>query len=120
MARYHVRCSRDKCRARDVFAKHPDDYRTPRKCACCGGTKFCIIKDIIKHSGHIDCTCGGYRWGGNWTANPPPHRRGSRFCWFRRNGTQRMPGDADFDDPNYQESSPVEGEILRETEDATA
>lgn len=35
------------------------------------------------------CICSGY-----WFL----HRRGSRFCWYRKDGSQRMPGDADFAD----------------------
>lgn len=27
------------------------------------------------------------------------HRRGSRFCWYRKDGTPRYPGDPDFQHP---------------------
>ncbi|WP_322037919.1 hypothetical protein [Burkholderia cenocepacia] len=98
MARsYNVRCSREKCKLRYVFAKHPDDYKRPRKCAGCKGTKFRIIPNMAADRGkHTLCTCGGYKWGDNYTASRPPHRMGSPACWYRADGSQRLPGDADF------------------------
>jgi len=41
----------------------------------------------------MGCICDGYYrlWNG-------PHRKGSKYCYFRRDGTQRMPGDPDFTD----------------------
>jgi hypothetical protein len=90
MKRWHVRCSREKCELRYVFAKHPDDYKVPRKCKGCGGTRFRVIKNIIKDSGHVDCQCGAYpTWQDNRSARPAPHRRGSRYCYFNRDGTER-------------------------------
>lgn len=103
MRRWNVRCSREKCKLRYVFPKHPDDYRRPRKCAKCGGTKFRVIPNMARDRGKYElCTCAGYQWGDNYTGNRPPHRRGSRFCYYRADGSMRMPGDDDFEDPNYE------------------
>jgi hypothetical protein len=102
MARWNVRCSKEACRARHVFDKHPDEYQRPRKCKCCGGTKFRIVKNRFKDRCATLCTCMGYRWGDAWTGSNAPHNRGSRFCYYRKDGTLRMPGDADFEDPNYE------------------
>ena len=106
MARFNVRCSREKCKARAVFAQHPDSYKVPRKCAKCGGTQFRVIKNMARETGAIECTCAGYQWGDDRTAQRPPHRRGSRYCHFRSNGESRQPGDSDFEDPHNQTSAP--------------
>lgn len=37
----------------------------------------------------MGCNCTGY---------PFFHRKGSLFCWFRADGTDRYPGDPDFCD----------------------
>ncbi|MGF6738473.1 hypothetical protein OKW47_002219 [Paraburkholderia atlantica] len=100
MARWHIRCSRDKCRARHTLPKHPDEYKRGWKCRACGCERYTIIKDIIKHSGHVDCNCGAFIWTGS-TGNYEctTHRRGSRACWFNRDGTPREPdpyGRADY------------------------
>lgn len=101
--RFNVRCSKEACKMRAVFSKHPDDYKVPRKCDGCGGTKFRVIKNMVRERCAVTCDCAGYKWGDNHTASRPPHRRGSRFCYYRKDGTLRMPGDADFEDPNYEE-----------------
>jgi len=102
-SRWNVRCSREACKLRYVFAKHPDDYRQPRKCTGCGGTKFRVIKNMARERGkHELCSCAGYQWGDAFTGSRPPHRRGSRFCHYRADGAMRAPGDDDFEDPNYE------------------
>lgn len=88
-ARWHIRCSKSKCRARHTLPKHPDEYVRGWKCRACGCERFTIIKDLIKNSGHVDCDCFGYLWSGSGPCNRPPHRRGSRACWFNRDGTPR-------------------------------
>lgn len=109
MAGFNVRCSRETCKARHVFAKHPDCYARPRKCRICGGTRFRVDVDRQARKSRVQgCTCTGYKWEG--VMSGAMHRRGSRFCWYRADGTQRDPGDADFEDPDYVE----------EVEDATA
>lgn len=90
MARYNVRCSREACKARDVFPKHPDEYACPRKCHACGGRRFRVDTDRMQRDNLADgCACRGYHH---------THRRGSFFCWTRKDGSQRYPGDADFHD----------------------
>ena len=37
----------------------------------------------------MGCNCSGY-----WFM----HRKGSMFCWYRKDGTMRVPGDEDFND----------------------
>lgn len=101
--RWNVRCSREACKRRAVFSKHPDEYQRPRKCEGCGGTRFRVVPDMARDRGrHELCTCMGYLWGDDFTASRPPHRRGSRFCYYRADGTLRMPSDPDFEDPNYE------------------
>ena len=88
--RVHVRCSKEKCKRRAVFDKHPDAYRVPRKCEGCGGTKFRIIKDRVKEASHVDCTCGGIVWpSSTGRYECIKHRRGAAGCRFERNGTPR-------------------------------
>ncbi|MDT9046451.1 MULTISPECIES: hypothetical protein [Enterobacteriaceae] len=42
------------------------------------------------------CTCGGSG------AYHYPHRRGSPFCWYRADGTDRFPGDPDLKHPQME------------------
>jgi DNA-directed RNA polymerase subunit RPC12/RpoP len=75
----------------------PDEYyRTPR-CESCGAQSYRIDAWMNSRDTRTTaCTCSGYVM---LTHRPPwPHRIGSPYCWFRKDGTQRMPGDADFKD----------------------
>jgi hypothetical protein len=74
------------------------------KCAGCGGHRFRIIKDRAKDRCATLCECAGYMWVQPMANGNAPHRRGSRFCYFRADGTMRVPGDVDFEDPNYDPS----------------
>ena len=104
----HVRCSKEKCKKRAVFDRHPDEYKVPRKCEGCGGTRFRVIRDRLREAGGRQrlCSCEGRVFGdlkaSNWSASKPPHVRGSTNCWYRKDGTMRMPGDPDFSDPDYE------------------
>lgn len=90
MNRWHVRCSRKACQARDVFARHPDDYVRLRKCVRCGGTHFRVIRDRTKDRGDPPlCTCGGYLWVRRYARDNAPRRRGSPQCWYDKDGTPR-------------------------------
>lgn len=83
VARVNVRCSKEKCKRRFVFTKHPDDYLRPRRCVC-GGTKFRVDKDRMnRNSAKESCTCMGYNWGGYG------HRIGSGACWYNTDGAMR-------------------------------
>jgi hypothetical protein len=44
----------------------------------------------------MKCGCYGY------AAPHFPHRRGSKFCQFRKDGTRRELGDPDFNDQYYE------------------
>lgn len=94
MSRLHCRCR--KCRTRRVLPKHPDEYARGRlpSCEVCGARdyhpdKWMNARDTSKTS----CTCAGY-----WF----PHRKGSLFCWYRDDGSDRYPGDSDFMDRNME------------------
>ena len=91
MTRWNVRCSKEKCKLRYVFPKHPDSYKVPRKCDGCGGTKFRVIKNMAADRGWYSlCTCAGYpTWGDDNTASRPPHRMGSPACWYTQTGEMR-------------------------------
>lgn len=104
MGKFNVRCSKEKCKARDTFDRHPEAYDPPRKCRCCGGTQFRIDSWLVKRDTRgQSCGCAGYKhWRG--AAEGALHRKGSKLCWYREDGTQRMPGDADFCDPEYEEA----------------
>jgi hypothetical protein len=101
MARYHVRCSNYKCKTRHVFKNHPDCYGNKKKCRKCGNTKFTV--DVWMNSRDtraMGCMCAGYPWAGLMSG--AMHRKGSKYCWYRKDGTQRMPGDEDFHDLEYE------------------
>lgn len=99
--RYNVRCKNYKCQARRVLTKHPDDYKIRLVCASCGDTRWRIDRHRMTQDHRREgCTCAGYQW----SAFGGMHRKGSKLCWYRADGTQRMPGDADFCDPRYEEA----------------
>lgn len=89
MGRCHVRCR--KCEARRVFRKHPDHMNRHPTCSC--GAKswradgWMNRRRTSPYRGGMGCNCTGY-----WF----PHRRGSLYCWYRPDGTDRLPGDPDF------------------------
>ena len=91
MSRWHCRCRH--CDARRVLAKHPDCYVRRPRChlpGCPGKMRvdrWMQYRNTSPRRGGLGCTCGGY-----WFT----HRRGSLRCWYRRDGTWRQPGDADF------------------------
>lgn len=92
MARYHCRCR--KCGTRKVLRQHPDHYRTQPKCPkeSCGARNWRTDAWMNKRKTGLNgmgCNCNGY-----WFT----HRRGSKYCWYRADGTMRVPGDEDFND----------------------
>lgn len=97
--RSHYRCK--ECRTRHVFHFAPDSYAKPKKCRHCGSTAFRLDGWMNnRDTKAMACTCKGYV---PFTRNPKTtvweiHRKGSPYCWFRKDGTQRMEGDADFRD----------------------
>lgn len=86
---------------RRVLPKHPDEYVRVPKCEGCGGIKYYVSHWMNRRdTKKMSCNCRGYV---HHTRNPSTtvweiHRRGSKYCWYRKDGTQRMPGDPDFFD----------------------
>lgn len=105
MARYIGRCSKRACSMRFSLPRHPDDYKRGWRCAGCHGMAFRLIADRPRDRCAVLCNCGGYQWVRPWARANAPHRRGSPACWYRKDGSMRMPGDADFDDPNYADAA---------------
>lgn len=75
----------------------PDWYRRRPRCRVCG--KFDTLR-LDKWMNERDnralkCECDGY-------LTPHfPHRRGSKYCHFRKDGTRREFGDPDWADQQY-------------------
>jgi hypothetical protein len=93
MARYHCRCAR--CDARRVLSMKPDEYIRVPKCIC-GHQRWYLSHWMNKRDTRsMACNCAGYV---HVTNRVFPHRKGSKYCWFRKDGSQRMEGDADFKD----------------------
>ena len=107
-----VRCSRKCCQKRRTLEKHPEEYfKFSRKlgafvnkapeCEGCGNNNYRV--DNWRHLNEIgvaSCSCSGYV---HLTKRIWPHRQGSKYCWFRKDGTQRMEGDSDFHDSQMEE-----------------
>lgn len=89
--RHHCRCRR--CETRRVLARHPDDYTRLPACRVCGAKDYRVDAWMMKrNTRRMACTCGGYHF---W------HRIGSLYCHHRADGSVRLPGDADFNDRNF-------------------
>lgn len=90
MARYHCRCR--VCETSKVLPKHPEEYRREPQCPHCFARSWRPDAWMNKRDTSLKgmgCACSGYHF---------THRKGSKFCWYRKDGEQRMPGDADFND----------------------
>lgn len=93
MSRYHCRCR--KCDARKVLRFKPEEYKVQPQCNVCGVRDFRIDKWMNERDTKTNaCFCGGYHF---------KHRRSSFYCWFRKDGTERMLGDPDFWDRNMSQ-----------------
>ena len=93
MTRWHVRCR--SCRARRVLPKHPDLYRLQPQCRRCRVRNY--VADLWmnqRNTRAMACYCYGY---------PFIHRVSSRFCQFRKDRTERLMGDPDFNARGYEE-----------------
>jgi hypothetical protein len=89
MARFHCRCR--KCDARKVLRFRPEEYEVQPQCVC-GERNFRIDKWMQnRDTKSCACFCGGYHF---------KHRMSSFFCFYRKDGTDRLPGDEDFWDRN--------------------
>lgn len=92
MARFHCRCR--KCDARKVLRFKPEEYKVQPQCLC-GRRDFRIDKWMQTRDTKINaCFCGGYHF---------KHRQASLYCFFRKDGTGRYPGDSDFWDRNMSQ-----------------
>jgi hypothetical protein len=92
MARCHVRCRQ--CATRRVLRMAPDQYIRMPKCNVCGAQNYRKDKWMNNRPTrkHACWECAGY-----WF----PHRMGSLYCVYRKDGTVRAIGDPDFADRNY-------------------
>lgn len=113
---YHYRCSDRKCHTRHTFLHPVEWYTRPKKCKWCGSAKFLkpgnegknrFYRDWHRDGKELDvkpCTCDGYGHVAKRESSPP-HRRGSKYCMYRKNGEKRMPGDPDYRDArqDYEE-----------------
>ena len=71
--RHRVRCSVQKCRARSLLKKHPDEYKRKPKCFVCGGRLISVEMERRRET-QLQETCYCF-------PIPFPHRKGSlRFC----------------------------------------
>lgn len=50
----------------------------------------------------MSCDCAGYVHA---TGRVFPHRKGSKWCWYRANGTARVEGDPDFRDVRLSDTN---------------
>lgn len=100
MSRVHCRCRH--CETRRVLKQHPDEYLIVPQCRVCGKRSFRVDGWMNRRNTRaMGCMCSGYSWAGNMTG--AMHRRGSKRCWFRADGTQRSYGDDDyFIDPDQK------------------
>lgn len=98
----HVRCKR--CDRRRVLPRHPDAYsRMQPVCQGhgCGGRDYRADKWMNNRNTSdrglraLGCACMGYSF---------KHRKTSPFCWYRADGSPRLPGDVDFRDHYTTES----------------
>jgi hypothetical protein len=81
----------------------PDDYYRLPTCENCGAQDYRIDRWMnSRDTAASKCDCAGYVV---MTHRAPwPHRIGSPYCWFRKDGTQRMPGDNDFKDYQMEQN----------------
>lgn len=92
MSRIYIRCSRETCRLRYTVKLEPLNF----KCRKCGNEKYRLDKTAMaRDNAKMSCLCTGYKWGDDRTSKAP-HRKGSRQCHYRKDGTQRFPGDPDY------------------------
>lgn len=68
---------------------HPSWYIREQKCRWCSGK---LVPDKWMNNRTIKpCGCDSYHF---------PHRMGSMYCQYRKDGTRKQMGDADWHDPH--------------------
>jgi hypothetical protein len=89
MTKTHCRCR--VCQARQTKPRHPDAYIRGPRCRGCGRFNTLRVDKWMQNRWRTyrTCLCDAY-----WF----PHRLGSLYCYHRKDGTVRMPGDVDFKD----------------------
>jgi hypothetical protein len=86
--RFHCRCRH--CDARRVLTLHPEKYdrRSYPPCRKCKKKNYRIDRWMTnRDTTAARCDCAAYHF---------PHRRGSLYCWHRKDGSDRLPGHVDF------------------------
>lgn len=100
MSRVHVRCRNTACRAARVLKRHPETYERLPPCRSCGCREYLANGWMNRRdTKKMSCDCAGYV---HLTNRVFPHRKGSLYCWYRANGSQRMEGDVDFKDARLE------------------
>jgi hypothetical protein len=80
------------------------------KCGSCGARDYRVDGWMNgRDTKAMACCCQGYV---PFTRDPKTtvwtmHRKGSPYCWFRKDGTQRMEGDADYRDALQEQEPPA-------------
>lgn len=99
MSRCHVRCR--KCQTRRVLRKQPALMLRLPKCRHCDAQDYRVDGWMnARDTKATACNCAGYI---HLTRREWPHRIGSPYCWYRKDGTQRMQGDDDFKDARLEQ-----------------
>lgn len=94
----HCRCRH--CRTRRALPRHPDTYKILPPCRVCGRRSYHVDQWMQKRDvAAMLCTCGGSGAYVNPRGQAWPHQRGAVYCWKRRDGSDRYPGDPDFRHP---------------------
>jgi hypothetical protein len=97
-----------------VLRVQPDLMTRLPKCASCGAADYRVDGWMNRRDTRaMSCDCAGYV---HLTGRIFPHRRGSPYCWFRKNGTQRQPGDDDFKDARLERATAEELNLIFNTE----
>lgn len=76
--------------------RQPDLMMRLPACGNCGAKDYRVDGWMnARDTKLVSCNCSGYI---HMTRREWPHRIGSAYCWYRKDGSQRMEGDADFKD----------------------
>lgn len=76
---YKCRCSKESCKRRRTFSKHPDEYKRPPVCHGCGGTKWRVDLLRQRRKEYRKCYCNGL-W---FSIKNSPHKWGTPGCDHR-------------------------------------
>jgi len=79
MATFSVRCRHQACRLRQVFKRHPDEYKRVKKCPSCGNTKGWRVEDRAYNKRGL-CHCSGPDVIATGGGKHFPHRTTHPLC----------------------------------------